>query len=81
MKKAFNIVTVVIVTVTTVILGAFVFRSSYLRLWETIKDFGFSVAYYFSLIFKGESDITPTVNGFLKCFQSERLFADDGRRV
>ena len=70
MKKAFNIATVVAVTVTTVILGTFVFRSSYLRLWETLRDFGLSVAYYFSLIFKGESDITPTVNGFSNVFKA-----------
>ena len=70
MKKAFNIVTVVIITVTTVILGAFVFRSSYLRLWETLQDFGLSVAYYFSLIFKGESDIVPTVNIFSNVFKA-----------
>lgn len=70
MKKAFNIATVVIITVTTVILGAFVFRSSYLRLWEALQDFGLSVAYYFSLIFKGESNITPTVNGFSNIFKA-----------
>lgn len=70
MKKAFNIATVVIITVTTVILGAFVFGSSYLRLWETLQDFGLSVAYYFSLIFKGESNITPTVNGFSNIFKA-----------
>ncbi len=70
MKKAFNIATVVIITVTTVILGAFVFRESYLRLWETMRDFGISVAYYFSLIFKGESNITPTVNGFSNVFKA-----------
>lgn len=70
MKKAFNIATVVIITVTTVILGAFVFGSSYLRLWEALRDFGLSVAYYFSLIFKGESDITPTVNGFSNVFKA-----------
>ena len=70
MKKAFNIVAVVIVTVATVILRIFVFKSSYLRLWETLRDFGLSVAYYFSLIFKGESDITPTVNGFSKVFKA-----------
>ena len=70
MKKAFNIATVVIITVTTVMLGAFVFGSSYLRLWETMKDFGLSVAYYFSLIFTGESNITPTVNGFSNVFKA-----------
>ena len=70
MKKAFNIVTVVIITVTTVILGAFVFGSSYLRLWEAFRDFGVSVAYYFSLIFKGESNITPTVNAFSTIFKA-----------
>ena len=70
MKKNFNIGITVIVTVTTVILGAFVFKSSYLRLWETLRDFGLSVAYYFSLIFKSESDITPTVNVFSKVFKA-----------
>ena len=70
MKKAFNIATVVIITVTTVILGAFVFISSYFRLWETLQDFGLSVAYYFSLIFKGESNITPTVNAFSNIFKA-----------
>ena len=70
MKKAFNIATVVIITVTTVILGAFVFGSSYLRLWEALRDFGLSVAYYSSLIFKGESNITPTVNGFSNVFKA-----------
>ena len=70
MKKAFNIATVVIITVTTVVLGAVVSRSSYLRLWETLRDFGLSVAYYFSLIFKGESDITPTVNAFSNIFKA-----------
>ena len=70
MKKAFNIATVVIITVTTVMLGTFVFGSSYLRLWEALRDFGLSVAYYFSLIFKGESDITPTVNAFSNIFKA-----------
>ena len=70
MKKAFNIATVVIVTVTTVILGAVVFRCSYFRLWEALWDFGLSIAYYFSLIFKGESNITPTVNGFSNVFKA-----------
>ena len=70
MKKAFNIATVVIITVTTVILGAFVFGSSYLRLWEALRVFGLSVAYYFSLIFTGESNIAPTVNGFSNVFKA-----------
>ena len=69
-KKAFNIATVVIITVTTVILGAFVFGSSYLRLWEALRDFVLSVAYYFSLIFTGESNIAPTVNGFSNVFKA-----------
>ena len=70
MTKIFNIGITVIITVTTVILGALVFRESYLRLWETMKDFGLSVAYYFSLIFKDESNITPTVNGFSNIFKA-----------
>ena len=70
MKKIFNISITVIITVTIVILGMFIFRSSYLRLWETIQDFGLSIAYYFSIIFKGESNITPTVNGLSNVFKA-----------
>lgn len=70
MKKILNISINVIFMITTVILGMFIFRSSYLRLWETMRDFGLSVAYYFSLIFKGESNITPTVNLFSNVFKA-----------
>ena len=70
MKKIFNVSIIVTVTVTTVVLGAVVFRSSYLRLWETLRDFGLSVAYYCSLIFKDESNITPTVNAFSNIFEA-----------
>ncbi len=70
MKKIFNIGITLIVTITTVILGAFVFRSSYFRFWEALQDFGLSVTYYFRLIFKGGSNITPTVNGFSNVFKA-----------
>ena len=69
MKKIFNISIIVIFTITTVMLGAFVFRESCHRLWEALRDFGLSVAYYFSLIFTGESNIAPTVNGFSNVFK------------
>ena len=64
MKKILNISINVIFMITTVILGMFIFRSSYLRLWETMRDFGLSVAYYFSLIFKASGYLPVTAEEF-----------------
>ena len=41
---------------------AFLFPLAFLRLWDSIKDIGFSVAYYFCEIFSVQHQITPTVN-------------------
>lgn len=63
MRKAINIITTVIISVGLVLLGVFVFSSSYVRLIEGFRDFGLSVGYYFCELFDIEHGITPTVNG------------------
>ncbi|MDE6867645.1 MAG: hypothetical protein K2J83_00670, partial [Clostridia bacterium] len=52
------------ISVGLVLLGVFIFRSSYIRLGETLLDFGRSIAYYFCEIFGIPHSITPTVNDF-----------------
>lgn len=63
MRRIIDILFTLMISVGLVLLGVFVFRSSYLRLWETMQDFGRSIAFYFCEIFGIENSITPTVNG------------------
>lgn len=61
MHRRFYITLTVGVFVTLAVLGVFVFNISYLRLFESFKDFGLSIAYYFVKLFDLPYNITPTV--------------------
>ena len=61
MRRAINIIFTLMISVGLVLLGVFIFSSSYLRLWETLQDFGRSVGYYFCEVFGISHNITPTV--------------------
>lgn len=61
MHRRFYITLTVGVFVTLALLGVLVFNISYLRLFESFRDFGTSVAYYFCKLFDIQADITPTV--------------------
>lgn len=62
MRRALNIILTILLTIGFILLGAFVFRASYIRVGYAFKDFGLSVAYYFCLMFGIKHNITPTVN-------------------
>ena len=62
MRRAVNITGSVLISAIFVLLGVFVFSSSYLRFWETLTEFGQSVAFYFCEIFGIEHGIVPSVN-------------------
>lgn len=62
MRRVLNIILTVLLTIGFILLGAFVFRSSNIRLAYAFKDFGLSVAYYFCEMFGIKHSITPTVN-------------------
>ncbi len=62
MRRVVNILVSVLVSVIFVLLGVLVFSSSYLRFWETLTEFGQSVAFYFCEIFGIEHGILPSVN-------------------
>lgn len=59
-QKAYLICSLVITVVF--IICSFLFVSSFIRLYESIKDIGFSFGYYFCEIFSIPHQITPTVN-------------------
>ncbi len=62
MRRALNIILTILLTIGFMLLGAFVFRASYIRVGYAFKDFGLSIAYYFCLMFGIKHNITPTVN-------------------
>lgn len=62
MRRAVNITVSMLVSLAFVLLGVFVFSSSYLRFGETLTEFGRSIAYYFCEIFGIEHNIEPNVN-------------------
>ena len=63
-KKIINISITVALSACFVLLGVFMFGSSYLRLGETFRDLGVSIQYYFCELFGIEHNITPYVNDF-----------------
>lgn len=65
------------ISVGLVLLGVFVFRSSYLRFWETLCDFGKSVAYYFCELFGIDAGIVPTVNDYSGISQPQITLPSD----
>ena len=60
-RRIVNITTCVLLSCILVLMGVFVFRTSYIRLIEAFKDFGLSIAYYFCEIFGISHNITPSV--------------------
>jgi len=62
MRRTLNIIVTVLIFSGLAALGVFVFRNSYVRFIESIRDFGLSIAYYFCEIFGVEYSFKPTVN-------------------
>lgn len=63
MKKVKNIDKLIICIVITILIltVSIIFTRSYVRLWESIKDLGLSIYYYFCELFEIERKIEPTV--------------------
>lgn len=62
MRRTINITVSVLISAIFVLLGVFVFSSSYLRFVEALTEFGQSIAFYFCEIFGIEHGIVPSVN-------------------
>ncbi len=61
MRRWLYIILSLLITTGIILLGVFVFSNSYLRLWESAKDLGLSVGFFFCEMFGIEHSITPTV--------------------
>lgn len=61
MRRRIYIALTVGISIALVLLGVFVFNVSYIRLFESGRDLGTSIAYYFVKLFDLNSDIMPTV--------------------
>ena len=75
--KTFNIWLTVVITAAFVLLGVFVFGSSYLRFGESAKDFGLSVGYYFCTLFGLERNIVPSVTEYSSVMDWDILLPSD----
>lgn len=64
MRRGIYIALTVSIFTALVLLGVFVFNVSYIRLIESFRDFGTSIAYYFCKLFDIQSEITPTVTRY-----------------
>lgn len=62
MRRTLYIILTALISVAFVLLGVFVFSSSYLRFGESCVEFGLSVAFYFCEIFGIAHTIVPRVN-------------------
>lgn len=54
------------ITLAFLLVSVFVFPSAFGRIIESVRDFGLSIAFYFSKMFGVESNITATVNDLPK---------------
>ncbi len=76
MRRVYIILSAVISAVF-VLLGVFVFRTSYLRLWEAIKDMGVSFAYYFCVLFRIKNSLTLGVTEYSKVMEWNMILPED----
>jgi hypothetical protein len=60
-RKILNIVVTFLISLGFIALGIFVFSNSYLRLIESIVDFGKSIAFYFCKVFGIDNNVAPNV--------------------
>ena len=76
MRKAYIVLSIGI-TLAFTLLAVFVFNISYLRLWESIKDLGLSIAYYFCTLFGIDNSITPTVTEYSSVIVWDTVMPED----
>ena len=76
LTKKLYIAMSLMITAIFILLGVFVFRDSYLRLWESCKDLGISAKYYFCEIFGIEHSGRITVTERSEIFKMSGLLPE-----
>ena len=72
-----NVILTIILSAAFLLLGGFVFRSSYVRFWETLQDLFRSAGFYFGTLFGIEHSITPTVTEYSSVMRWDILLPSD----
>ena len=76
-QKRLNIALTIALTVAFILLGAFVFRLSYLRCIEALTDLFGSIKYYFCKIFDLPASEKPAVSEFSKVIKWDLLLPEN----
>ena len=76
-KKILNICTTIAVTIGFALLGAFVFRISYLRTFEALTDLLGSLKYYFGQLFGLSVNAKPSVIDYSQVIRWELILPDN----
>ena len=75
--KPRNMVITLLILTAMILLGAFVFTESYLRLAEAVRDLGTSATYWFCRVFGMDTDVTPTVNDYSEVLSWGTVLPED----
>ena len=75
--RVFNIALTVLLSLLFIMLGAFHFSSSYLRLFESLGDLCQSLTYFFYRVFGLDNPPSPTVNEYSKVLKWNIFLAKD----
>ena len=77
LQKCFNIGFTVTLFLAAVLCAIFVFPASYERFGESCEDFGLSVGYYFTTLFKSNDIVTPSVTEYSDVLQWNILLPEE----
>ncbi len=72
-----NILLTVLISIGFILLGVFCFSSSYLRLFESLRDLWLSLRFYIGSIFNPENNVIPTVNNYSEVLEWNLILAED----
>lgn len=68
-KNIAYIVISVLVTIAFILLAALVFKTSYIRIFESLTDLIHSIKYYFCKLFGIDAELNPEHSRQLKCYK------------
>lgn len=79
MRRKIYIILTVTLSCVFILVNALCFGNSFIRIAESCKDFGLSIAFYFCQIFGIKHTITPTVNDYTHVFDKSPSLPSDSQ--
>lgn len=79
MRRDIYIILTALLSCVFILVSALCFTSSFIRIFESVKDFGLSIAFYFCEIFGIKHAITPTVNDYTHVFDKPAALPSDSQ--